>query len=119
MSQFWRRSFVRRSECRACGAPLSWARNARGKWVPLDRDPFAARDVPACDRLLVRQGIAVAPDEIGAHQPVAVLHFRVCPAVLGDHLPMLRQLWPALAHRAERHQLHRGAGRDRDRAKGA
>jgi hypothetical protein len=40
------------STCRACGAPIRWERTeARGKAIPLDRDP-----VDAGNAILIRHG---------------------------------------------------------------
>ena len=27
--------------CRACGAPVMWAKTPNGKWMPLDPDPYS------------------------------------------------------------------------------
>ena len=64
------RTFLRQSACRDCGAPLTWAKNARGKWLPLEREAFPPSEVPHRERLLIRGGIATnVPD---AREPVAV-----------------------------------------------
>jgi hypothetical protein len=100
--------FQRSSVCRECGARLSWARSEAGKWLPMEVEPFSGKDVPARHRMTVQGGTAVATPR--ATQVCVVTHFVVCPARI-RHLEFLKQTWPALGARAERHQLIRGAGR--------
>lgn len=63
------------SECRGCGAPVSWARTARGKHMPLDPEPHPEGNVE------VDAGVAtvVDPAQKALFGERYMPHWATCP----------------------------------------
>jgi hypothetical protein len=74
------------STCRACGAPIRWARTAKGKAIPLDPDPAEAGNVIleepfGADPIAHVIGSKGVPLELGhlAELPRFMPHHATCP----------------------------------------
>ncbi len=67
--------------CRGCGAPLVWARNEEGAWIPLDPKPaiyrlMAKTDLFGGHEVLAERQLSAKGHTVGGF---AVTHFATCP----------------------------------------
>lgn len=72
------REFVRESRCRSCRAPILWAGSERGKWIPLDREPYVGDSPRGLFVLRGEVAIATTPDAFPGER-LYRSHFASCP----------------------------------------